>query len=410
MNDPSTEKKILYVDDEPQALKYFQRLFEDQFPIVTAESVDAALEYLKENAADVSVVVTDQRMPKKSGVQLMEQLRFRYPNIVRILLTAYSELELAIQSVNEGGAFRYLKKPLDEDEMIGTLLRAQEFHSVVDERDRLLHEKLSVLHRLVVMDRIRGLATAATALEGRVRNAWQALVAYMEQSPVQQRLKIQMEEISRLNMTAVARREAELMVRTVEMLRADCIDPATNKAVAVSVRESLGDILKQQAAQATEDAIDLVLSEDSSECEIQTDPGLFRHMVELIVRRIADLQEHPAKIEWDVQSGEEQVTITAKASFDSLESSQLASLFAASIPLQKWPIGLDMDLLSLFMIAHHLGGNMRVLATGPEGPGVSVELPLVMPTTPVQPVDAESFNKVYESLAVWGQEILEFDG
>ena len=75
-----------------------------------------------------------------------------------MLTTAYSDLEAAVKAVNEGGAFRYLTKPWDEDELVGTLLRALDYHEVMQDRDRLFREKLSVLHRLIIMDRVRGLA------------------------------------------------------------------------------------------------------------------------------------------------------------------------------------------------------------------------------------------------------------
>lgn len=402
-----SDKKILYVDDEPQALKYFARLFEDRFQIVTAESVDAAMEYLNAHADQVSVVVTDQRMPEKSGVQLMELIRFQFPNIARILLTAYSELELAIQSVNEGGAFRYLKKPLDEDEMIGTLLRAQEYHAVLDERDRLLREKLSVLHRLVVMDRIRGLATAVTALEGRLHNPWQALVAYMQQSPVKQRIALQMEEISSLNMIAIARREAELMVRTVEMILRDTVASATGENSPQVLSAWLQQFVDQRQAAAQDEDVAIRLVGNLPEVTVNTDAGLLTRLLEILLRRISDMQDQPTQIEIALSVAGEGIEITAKGCFSDLDSGQIASLFAAAIPLQKWPIGLDMDLLSAFMIAHHLGGTLTIEPTAPAGPALRIKIPRTPPAAGNHAIDPASFDTVFESLTQWENEMLE---
>jgi two-component system, probable response regulator PhcQ len=81
-------------------------------------------------------------------------------------------------------------------------------------------------------------------------------------------------------------------------------------------------------------------------------------------------------------------------------------LFSAAIPLQKWPIGLDMDILSAFMIAHHLGGTIKVLPSAPEGPGFRFELPV----NPVEPkamqLSPNWFDTVYESLEEWENEIV----
>ncbi|WP_153557856.1 response regulator [Roseimaritima sediminicola] len=409
MSTETIAKHILYVDDEPQALKYFARLFGDRFEIATAESVDAALEYLREHGDRVSVVVTDQRMPEKSGVQLMEQIRYEFPNIARILLTAYSELELAIQSVNEGGAFRYLKKPLDENEMIGTLLRAQEYHGVLDERDRLLREKISVLHRLIVMDRIRGLATAATALGCRVRNSWQALVAYMQQSPVKQRIAMQMDEIAALNMTAIARREAEMMVRTVELLLRDTVAPASGRNSDLALPAWLGQFVQGRQAAAADEDVTIRLVDPPSETQIASDEGLLTQLLEILLRRLCDLQEQPTEIQIGAQPLADGVQLDLKGCFADLDSGQVASLFAAAIPLQKWPIGLDMDLLSAFMLAHHLGGSLQIIPAAPQGPGFSLKLPATAPTADPEPaaIDPQWFDTVYESLEQWEQEIME---
>lgn len=205
---PNDDKVILYVDDETAALKYFGQLFEDQFRIRTAASGEEAWEFIESRPEQVAVLVTDQRMAPVSGVELMDRVRTRYPNIVRILVTAFTQLDYAVKSVNEGGAFRYLTKPINDEEMVGTLLRACEFHEMMVDRDRLIQEKLSVLHRLVIMDRVRGLSTAVTALSGQLRSAWPAFLSYIEQAPLTSCLSVQLDEIAELNLLAVARRES----------------------------------------------------------------------------------------------------------------------------------------------------------------------------------------------------------
>ncbi|MCU0721145.1 MAG: response regulator [Pirellula sp.] len=404
-------KEILYVDDEPQALKYFSMLYGKQFVIATANSADEALEYIEANHQRVGVLVTDQRMPGRTGVQLMEQVKTRYPNIVRILITAFSELDAAIQSVNEGGAFRYLTKPVNEREMIGTLLRALEHYNALSARDQLMREKLSVLHRLIVMDRVRGLATAATALDGRIRNAWHALVEYMQQSPVRQRIRVQMEEIAEMNMVAVARREGEFMVRTVELLLMDTIQSATGEE-----NFSLLSFLKSYTQDALpdfqENDIEFSIHHSIQDRVMNIDRGMLKRLISIGVRRIADMLEQPTKIELrmnstsSASSKEEYVSLELVGAFQEMTSGQVASLFSAAIPLHKWPIGLDMDILSAFMIAHHLGGTIKVLPSVPEGPGFRFELPV----HPVEPkamqLNPNWFDTVYDSLEEWENEIV----
>jgi two-component system, probable response regulator PhcQ len=404
-------KEILYVDDEPQALKYFSMLYGKQFVIATANSADEAVEYIEANHQRVGVLVTDQRMPGRTGVQLMEQIKTRYPNIVRILVTAFSELDAAIQSVNEGGAFRYLTKPVNEREMIGTLLRALDHYNALSARDQLMREKLSVLHRLIVMDRVRGLATAATALDGRIRNAWHALVEYMQQSPVRQRIRVQMEEIVEMNMVAVARREAEFMVRTVELLLKDTIHSSTGEEC-FTLSSFLMDFVAESQPDFQENDITFSIHHSFQDRVMNIDRGMLKRLISIGVRRISDMLEQPTKIELRTStnsgpaSKEGLIALELIGAFGGMTNGQITSLFSAAIPLQKWPIGLDMDILSAFMIAHHLGGTIKVLPSAPEGPGFRFELPV----NPVEPkamqLSPNWFDTVYESLEEWENEIV----
>src|SRR3984885_12889226 len=95
MSEPTPYNKyiVLYVDDEEQALKYFQRGLGKEFQIQIATNVAAALEILGKDAAKIGVVITDQRMPSQSGTELLKIVHAKWPNIVRILTTAYSEVD-----------------------------------------------------------------------------------------------------------------------------------------------------------------------------------------------------------------------------------------------------------------------------------------------------------------------------
>ena len=401
-----SEKYVLYVDDEPQALKYFQQFFGDRFKILTAISAAAALELFDQRADEIAVLITDQRMPGTTGVQLMEQIRSRHPNIVRVLTTAHTHLESAIQAVNEGGAFRYLTKPWNEDDMIGTLLRAGEYHAAMEDRDRLLQEKLSVLHRLIVMDRVRGLATAATALDGRIRRAWPALVEYMRQSPVNERVRLQMDEIAEMNMLTIARHEAEQMVSTVEMLLADSVKQSTGKEDGIDVGELVQQFVQSTQRSLAEDDLELSVSGSNQVTRIASDRGMVTRLLQMMVRRVADVQENPGQVVIELQDASDGIQLTVRGQFARLNDEQVASFFAAAIPLQKWPIGLDMDLLSCFMNAYHLGGSLTVDVANHAGPALTATLPREIPAETETVRDSAWFDTVYESLQQWQQEVL----
>jgi two-component system probable response regulator PhcQ len=160
---------ILYVDDEEQSLKYFQRIFADRFEVLVSTSAAEGRRRLQERAADLAILVTDQRMPGGSGTELLRYARTDHPRIMRILTTAYAELGHAIEAVNSGAIYAYLTKPWDIDQVRTMVQHAYDYFVLQRERDLLLGEKLGVFHRLLLVDRLRHLGALAAALAGAVR-------------------------------------------------------------------------------------------------------------------------------------------------------------------------------------------------------------------------------------------------
>jgi response regulator RpfG family c-di-GMP phosphodiesterase len=90
---------LLYVDDEEMALKYFTRAFENRFPILTALNAAEGYRLLEENRERIGLVITDQRMPGEKGVQFLERARQLHPRAIRILTTAYSDLQICNETL-----------------------------------------------------------------------------------------------------------------------------------------------------------------------------------------------------------------------------------------------------------------------------------------------------------------------
>lgn len=127
------------VDDEAKALKYFARAFADRFPVFAATSAAEALEILTAQGDDIGVIVSDQRMPESSGVELLRQVRDRYPHTVRVLTTAYTDQETLVGAINSGAVFSFVSKPWDPDELVRVLGHALQHHE--DQlRDELVRE------------------------------------------------------------------------------------------------------------------------------------------------------------------------------------------------------------------------------------------------------------------------------
>src|SRR6056300_1763958 len=91
---------ILYVDDEEKSLKYFQRAFGSKFRIFVATNAKDGFQIFDEHQDEIGILLTDQRMPGEKGVQLLEKVRAVRPNVIRVLVTAYSDFDAAIDAVN----------------------------------------------------------------------------------------------------------------------------------------------------------------------------------------------------------------------------------------------------------------------------------------------------------------------
>lgn len=157
MSEPNTTQAppaILFVDDEATAVKYFQRAIGQLAPVVTGQSVEEGKALLDAHADSLAVLVSDQRMPGEYGNELLRYARERYPHIVRILTTAYSELDQTVEAVNQGQIHRYIKKPWDITALRMELKQALELSGLRKERDQLVREKLMVLQKQTVSTRV----------------------------------------------------------------------------------------------------------------------------------------------------------------------------------------------------------------------------------------------------------------
>ncbi|WP_459871635.1 response regulator, partial [Endothiovibrio diazotrophicus] len=169
---------VLFVDDEEPALRVFKRYYSRDLRVFTAPSVDAATEVLEAHGGEIGVLLTDQRMPGKPGVELLDRVREHHPEIVRILTTGYTNLPETIEAVNRGEIHRYIPKPWKPEQLLTELKQALELFALRRERDLLLEEKLSVRQRQAQTDRMRDLLTMIGSLH-RLRRSRPALRAFV---------------------------------------------------------------------------------------------------------------------------------------------------------------------------------------------------------------------------------------
>ncbi len=130
--------QILYVDDEQHNLITFKATFRRKYKVHTASSGAEGLQLLRKH--DISMVISDQRMPGMTGVAFLEQVALECPDVIRIILTGYSDVEAIINAINKGEIFRYITKPWSEQELQMTIENARQVYELEFNNRKLVHE------------------------------------------------------------------------------------------------------------------------------------------------------------------------------------------------------------------------------------------------------------------------------
>jgi response regulator RpfG family c-di-GMP phosphodiesterase len=123
---------LLYIDDELENLKVFSRVFKKNFEIHTAISGEEGLEIFEKHP-EISLLVSDQRMPGMSGVDFLNACKMINPEPIRILITGYADLESTINAINDAEIYRFIKKPWEKLDLLQTLNEAQKKYELEKE-------------------------------------------------------------------------------------------------------------------------------------------------------------------------------------------------------------------------------------------------------------------------------------
>lgn len=141
--------EILYIDDELNNLIGFKANFRYKYIIHVASNTTEARELLRKHP-DIRIIFCDQRMPNELGVDFLHSITSEFPRPIRILLTAYADMDTVIDAVNKGHIFRFVRKPWQEEEIISSIEEANKFYittSLLDIRNEELQKAYNELDR-----------------------------------------------------------------------------------------------------------------------------------------------------------------------------------------------------------------------------------------------------------------------
>jgi diguanylate cyclase (GGDEF)-like protein len=163
---------LLVVDDEPSILDTLRIFLSAEYEVLTADGADAAQKIFAQR--DIDLILTDMKMPRVTGVQLLEWVRANHPKTIRLIMTGFAELEETINAINKGQVFRFLLKPWQADSLLDALRTAartfilERSHEQLLDEMRQLNDKLRDMNSELenrVVERTKALEEAYHELE-----------------------------------------------------------------------------------------------------------------------------------------------------------------------------------------------------------------------------------------------------
>ena len=152
---PRFRPSVLVVDDETEVLDSVFNLLRLKYRVITCKSGVRALEILRSDV-EIHVIMSDQRMPEMTGVELLRLAKEIRPESTRLLFTAYADIRTVIDAINQGHVFRYLTKPWDSEELEAVVRQAVEHYDLIVEKNRLVTELQTANAKLVEANRLKG--------------------------------------------------------------------------------------------------------------------------------------------------------------------------------------------------------------------------------------------------------------
>jgi len=404
---------ILYVDDEEKSLKYFTRAFEDQFRILTAPNAQEGLKLLEQHKDDIGLLMTDQRMPGEKGVWLLEKTRQIRPRIIRILATAYADMEAAIAAVNTGAIYKYVTKPWDPPQLENTLKRGLEFFIVQRERDQLLREKMSVLHNMMIADRIVSLGLLAAGLSHHIRNSLVAVKTFLDLAPAKmEEEKVDLNGLRNPDFWKEYYQNVQGQIGRINNMLKDLWTasekPAFQFGDKVQLRQVIAESIENQKAAFAAKNIQVDNQVSDSLPPLSVDKPKFYRLFELLLKdELASLPNGSritisANLLNNAPAEKQEIQIQVADNGPGLPKEALRLVFDPFVVRSDSPVEYGIHLMACYFIVYHHGG--RIEAKSEQGQGTTFTLR--MPTNAEQAAnmaqpEQEFLQKVLLSETLW---------
>jgi len=398
---------VLYVDDEVQSLKNFARAFNDEFQIFTAPTAQEGLKLLEAHKDEIGVLMTDQRMPGEKGVWLLERARHLRPQIIRILATAYSDMDAAIAAVNTGAIYKYVTKPWNPAELEVTLKHALEFFQVQAERDQLLHEKMSVLHNTMIADRVVSLGLLAAGLSHHIRNSLVAVKTFLDLAPAKlQEEKVSAHELRNPDFWKEYHQNVQSQIEKINNMLKDLWAASEKPALEFNDHVQLRTVISEAAAKFEAEFTAKNIKIDNQILDslpaMQVDGPKFSRLFELLLKD--ELVSLPAGTCVTFSAnlvGREEIQVKMQDNGPGLPQEALRLVFDPFVLRSDTPVEYGINLMTCYFIVHHHGGKIEAHSEPGQGTIFNLRLLLNSNRPPASGSDEQILQKVLLNDSLW---------
>jgi two-component system probable response regulator PhcQ len=403
---------LLYVDDEEKSLKNFARAFEDQFRILTAPNAQEGLKLLEEHKDDIGLLMTDQRMPGEKGVWLLEKARQMRPRIIRILATAFADMDAAIAAVNTGAIYKYVTKPWDPPQLENTLKRGLEFFIVQRERDQLLREKMSVLHNMMIADRIVSLGLLAAGLSHHIRNSLVAVKTFLDLAPAKmEEEKMDLHGLRNPDFWKEYYQNVQGQIGRINNMLKDLWTASEKPAFQFADRVQLRQVVTESIEELKNGFAAKNIQVDNHVAEslpaLNVDRPKFYRLFELLLKdEIASLPSGSritiaASLVNNTPADKQEIQIQVTDNGPGLPKEALRLVFDPFVVRSDSPIEYGIHLMACYFIVYHHGGRIEAKSEEGHGTTFTLRMPTNANQAPVSQPEQEFLQKVLLSETLW---------
>jgi two-component system probable response regulator PhcQ len=402
---------ILYVDDEEKSLKYFERAFGDDFRVFTAANAQDGFRLLEQHPDEIGLLLTDQRMPGEKGVWLLERARQFRPRILRMLVTAYSDMDAAIAAVNSGSIYKYVTKPWDPPQFELTLRQGLEFFMVQSERDQLLLEKMSVLRNMMIADRIVSLGLLAAGLSHHIRNSLVAVKTFLDLAPSKMaEEKANMNGLRNPDFWKDYHQNVQSQIEKINGLLADLRTSSDNNAATqfadeVSLSQTVGAALEMFKEQFAARRIEIENKIPDSLPPLQADKSKFSRLFELLFKDQLAMLPAGSKISLTAElkntGAKPEIVLQISDNGPGLPQEALSVIFDPFVVTGGAPSEYGINLMACFFIVHHHGGKIDAKSQPGRGTTFTLRLPLQPEPAATSPTENDLLQKSLLNDGLW---------